>query len=113
MRSAGPAAHPASTDQILELRDQGLTWNEGAEQADMTVSGAWRRYRRARPPNHQSLMLAGGADIAVVSKLLGHASIAITADVYASLVGDIDQQAVNGAANLIASRSLAQRGAQA
>jgi site-specific recombinase XerD len=33
-----------------------------------------------------SLMLAGGADIAVVSKLLGHASISITADVYASLV---------------------------
>jgi integrase len=55
-----------------------------------------------------SLMLAGGADIAVVSKLLGHASIAITADVYASLVGDIRQQAVNGAANLIASTSLAQ-----
>ena len=60
-----------------------------------------------------SLMLAGGADIAVVSKLLGHASIAITADVYASLVGNIGQQAVNGAANLIASRSLAQQDVKA
>jgi hypothetical protein len=29
-----------------------------------------------------SLALAGGADIAVVSKLLGHASISITSDVY-------------------------------
>ena len=29
-----------------------------------------------------SLMLASGADIAVVSKLMRHASIAITADVY-------------------------------
>ena len=34
----------------LELRDQGLTWTEVAEQVDMTVSGAWSRYRRARPP---------------------------------------------------------------
>jgi integrase len=37
-----------------------------------------------------------------VSKLLGHASIAITADVYGHLVGTIAQKAVNGAANLIA-----------
>ena len=51
MRRGGPSAHPASTQQILELRDQGLTWPEIAEQVDMTVSGAWSRYRRARPPN--------------------------------------------------------------
>jgi hypothetical protein len=50
MRRGTPPAHPASTQQILELRDQGLTWNEVAEQVDMTVSGAWSRYRRARPP---------------------------------------------------------------
>jgi integrase len=49
-----------------------------------------------------SLMLASGADIAVVSKLLGHASIAVTADVYGHLVGTIAQKAVDGAANLIA-----------
>jgi integrase len=42
-----------------------------------------------------SLMLASGADIAVVSKLLGHASIAITADVYGHLVGTIAQKAVD------------------
>jgi hypothetical protein len=43
-------SHPASTQQIHELRDQGLTWNVVAKQVDMTVSGAWSRYRRARPP---------------------------------------------------------------
>ena len=48
MRRGAPA-HPASTQQILELRDQGLTWNEVAKQVDMTVSGAWSRYTRTRP----------------------------------------------------------------
>jgi transcriptional regulator len=32
MRRSGPPAHPASTQQILKLRDQGLTWPEIAEQ---------------------------------------------------------------------------------
>jgi hypothetical protein len=50
MRRAGAPAHQASTEQILELRDKGMTWNEVAEEADMTVSGAWSRYRTARPP---------------------------------------------------------------
>ena len=54
MRRGAPA-HPASTQQIFELRDQGLTWPEIAEQVDMTVSGAWTRYRRARPPKSQGL----------------------------------------------------------
>jgi integrase len=49
-----------------------------------------------------SLMLASGADIAVVSKLMGHASIAVTSDVYGHQVGTIAQKAVDGAANLIA-----------
>jgi hypothetical protein len=48
LRRGGPEAHPASTQQIVELRDQGLTWPEIAQQVDMTVSGAWSRYRRAR-----------------------------------------------------------------
>ena len=55
MRRGGPEAHPASTEQILELRDQGLTWPEIAEQVDMTISGAWSRHRRARPPKSQRL----------------------------------------------------------
>jgi integrase len=54
-----------------------------------------------------SLMLASGADIAVVSKLLGHASISITADVYGHLVGTVASDAVNGAANLITRTVLA------
>lgn len=49
MRSGAPR-HPASTQQILELRDQGLTMAEVAHRVEMTVPGAWTRYRRARPP---------------------------------------------------------------
>jgi hypothetical protein len=49
MRPVGAPTHPASTQEILDLRDQGLTWTEVAKQVDMTVSGAWSRYRRARP----------------------------------------------------------------
>jgi hypothetical protein len=55
MRGSGPPAYPASTQQILELRDQGLTWTEVAEQGDMTVSGTWSRYWMARPPKSQRL----------------------------------------------------------
>jgi hypothetical protein len=51
MRRGGPPAHPASTQEILERHDRGQTWNEVARQVDMTVSGAWSRYRKARPPN--------------------------------------------------------------
>jgi hypothetical protein len=50
MRPVGPPPYPASTQEILDLRGQGLTWNEVAERVDMTVSGAWSRYRKARPP---------------------------------------------------------------
>jgi predicted DNA-binding transcriptional regulator AlpA len=46
----GVPPRPASTQRIVELRDQGLTWPAVAEQVGMTVSGAWSRYRRARPP---------------------------------------------------------------
>jgi transcriptional regulator with XRE-family HTH domain len=55
MRRSGPPSHPTSTQQILALRDQGLTWNEVAEQVDMTVSGARSRYRKARPPKSARL----------------------------------------------------------
>ena len=49
MRRGAPT-HPASTQQIVELRDQGLSWTEVAEQIDMTVSGAWSRYYKAQRP---------------------------------------------------------------
>ena len=50
MRPVGAPTHPASTQEILDLRDKGLTWTEVANRVDMTVSGAWSRYRKARPP---------------------------------------------------------------
>jgi predicted DNA-binding transcriptional regulator AlpA len=55
MRRGGPPAHPTSTQQILELRDQDLSWTEVAEQIGMTRSGAWSRYRKARPPRSPRL----------------------------------------------------------
>jgi integrase len=50
---------------------------------------------------HASLLLAGGADIALVSKRLGHASISITADVYSHLVGDAARRAAESASALV------------
>ena len=41
-------------------------------------------------------------DISIVSKLLGHSSIAITADIYAHMLKGVGQRAVDGAAALIA-----------
>jgi hypothetical protein len=55
MRPVGAPTHPASTQMILGLRDQGLTWTEVARRVDMTVSGAWSRYRNARPPKQPRL----------------------------------------------------------
>jgi hypothetical protein len=55
MRPGGSPAHPVSTHKILELRDQGLTWNQIAQQVGMTVSGVWSRYRRAQPPKSPPL----------------------------------------------------------
>jgi hypothetical protein len=55
MRPVGAPTHPASTQKILNLHDQGLTWIEAAKQVDMTVSGAWSRYRNARPPTSRRL----------------------------------------------------------
>jgi integrase len=60
-----------------------------------------------------SLWLAGGADIAVVSKLLGHSSIAITADIYAHLIAGIGQRAVDDGAALITRTVLAQADVEA
>jgi predicted DNA-binding transcriptional regulator AlpA len=55
MRRGGPPAHSVSTEQIVELRDQGLTWTQVAEQVGMTRSGAWSPHRRTRPPKQQRL----------------------------------------------------------
>jgi hypothetical protein len=63
MRRGGPPAHPASTQQILKLRDQGLTWPEIAEQVDMTVSGAWSRYRKAGHPSRHAWAAGSRAEL--------------------------------------------------
>jgi integrase len=54
-----------------------------------------------------SLMLASGVDISIVSKLAGHSSVAITADVYAHMMKGVGQRAVDGAAALIPRKSAA------
>jgi site-specific recombinase XerD len=49
-----------------------------------------------------SLTIGGGADISTLSKLCGHSSISVTADIYAHMLKGVGQRAVDGAANLIA-----------
>ena len=46
--------------------------------------------------------LAEGTDIAIVSKLLGHSSISVTADIYAHMMKGVGQQAAAGVASRIA-----------
>ncbi len=48
-----------------------------------------------------SLMLAAGVPITVVSKRLGHSSIAITSDTYSHLLEGVGRQAVDAAAGLV------------
>jgi integrase len=51
-----------------------------------------------------SLMLAGGADIAIVSKRLGHSSIRVTGDIYSHLLGGVGRQAAEAAEALVPPR---------
>jgi AraC-like DNA-binding protein len=60
MRRRGPSAHPASTQQILELRDQDLTWNEVAEKVDMTVSALGAATERPGHPSHHGWAVGSG-----------------------------------------------------
>jgi hypothetical protein len=78
----GASAHPASTQQIMELRDQGLTWSEVAKQVDMTVSGAWNRYHRGRPAKPPRL---GGWQQVLADGLDKHLAIGVRAAVAAYL----------------------------
>jgi len=48
-----------------------------------------------------SLMLAAGVPMAVVSKRLGHSSLAITSDTYSHLLEGVGQQAATAAAALV------------
>jgi integrase len=51
---------------------------------------------------YASLMLAEGTDISIVTKLRGHSSISVTADIYAHMLKCVGQQAVDGVAKPIA-----------
>ncbi len=51
-----------------------------------------------------SLLLAAGVDLAVVSKMLGHSSITITADTYAHLLEGVGRNAAEAADALIPRR---------
>ena len=51
-----------------------------------------------------SLLLAADVDIALVSKMLGHSSIAITADTYSHLLGNVGRDAAEAADALIPRR---------
>jgi integrase len=48
-----------------------------------------------------SLLLAGGTDIALVSKMLGHSSITLTADTYSHLLEGVGRRAAEAADALI------------
>jgi integrase len=52
-----------------------------------------------------SLMLAGGADIAVVSKRMGHSSIRVTVDTYSHLLSGVGRQAADAAEALVRPRA--------
>lgn len=52
-----------------------------------------------------SLLLAAGVPLAVVSKRLGHSSVAITSDTYSHLLDGVGAQAASAAAALIPRRS--------
>ena len=51
-----------------------------------------------------SLMIAGGVDIAVVSKRLGHSQISVTADLYSHLIARVGRQAADAAEGLVPAR---------
>ena len=50
---------------------------------------------------HASLLIAQGVELAIVSKRLGHSSIAITNDLYSHLLKDANRQAAEAAEALV------------
>jgi integrase len=53
---------------------------------------------------HASLLIAAGADIAIVSKRLGHSSLTITSDLYTHLIGSASRNAAENASALVPSK---------
>jgi integrase len=52
-----------------------------------------------------SLMLAGGVDVAVVSKRMGHSSVRVTVDIYSHLLAGIGRQAADAAEAMMPPRA--------
>jgi hypothetical protein len=50
MRRGGPPAHPTSKEQILELRDQGLTWTEVGRTGGNDCFGCIEPLPKGLPP---------------------------------------------------------------
>jgi len=56
---------------------------------------------------HASLMLAAGVSLAIVSKRLGHSTIAVTSDLYSHLIGDANRAAADAAESMLPPRGSA------
>lgn len=67
------------------------------------VKSSGLRHTRLHDLRHAraSLLLASGTDIALVSKLLGHSSVAITADTYSHLLDGVGRRAADAADALV------------
>ena len=73
---------------------------------DTLVERAGLRHMRFHDLRHEhaSLMLSSGVDIAVVSKRLGHSTIAITSDLYSHLLSDANRAAADAAESMLPPR---------
>jgi integrase len=85
----GRALDPA---YVTRLFQKNRTEGETATRADLPRPTALCRVAVAR---HRT-------DISIFSKLLGHSSISVTADIYAHMLKGVGQRAVDGVADLIA-----------
>jgi len=112
MARHGPTPHPApggGTTQIdvnlFFRRPDGRAWHPDL------VSERFERHARnaGLPPvgihdgRHSAATFtkAAGGDLTEIKELLGHSTIAITADIYTSLLRDVERQTAENAAKLI------------
>jgi len=95
-------------DDRVFAREDGRDLSPGEVSKVFTrlVAGSGLRRTRLHDLRHgaASLMLAGGVDIAVVSKRLGHSSIRVTGDIYSHLLGGVGRQAAEAAKALVPAR---------
>jgi integrase len=50
---------------------------------------------------HASLLIAAGVPLAIVSKRMGHTTLAVTVDLYGHMLRDIDRQAADAVSTLL------------